>query len=141
MFMVEINTDSLYSILGVAPDAQPAEIREARDLRVEQLRELQRRQPTNRDELIERQKAINAAGEELARPARREKYDRENQHLKFFAVRAAGAPMFAAGADLVAALRPAIAGHLDAAGVPLVAADLDRVDFAADLTWHPLLDD
>jgi curved DNA-binding protein CbpA len=142
MFMVEINTDSLYSVLGVAPDAPPAEIRQARDLLVEQLREQQWRQPTNRDELIERQKAINAAGEELARPARREKYDRENQHLRFFAVRAAAAPLFTAGVDLVAALRHAIADHLDAAGVPLTAAsDLDRVDFTADLTWLPLLDD
>ncbi|WP_439427391.1 hypothetical protein [Micromonospora sp. LA-10] len=142
MFMVEINTDSLYSVLGVAPDARPVEIREARDRLIEQLREQQRLQPTNRDELVERQKAINAAGEELARPARRERYDRENQHLRFFAVRAAAAPMFADGADLVTALRSAVADHLDAAGVPLIAAsDLDRVDFAADLTRHPLLDD
>jgi curved DNA-binding protein CbpA len=142
MFMVEINTDSLYAVLGVAPDAPPAAIREARDLLIEQARELQRLQPTKRDELTERQKAINAAGEELARPARREKYDRENQHLRFLTVRPAAAPMFTTGADLVAALRPVLADHLDAVGVPLAAAsDLDRVDFAADLTWHPLLDE
>jgi curved DNA-binding protein CbpA len=142
MFMVEINTDSLYSVLGVTPDARPADIREARDQLMQQAREQERRQPTKRDELVERQKAINAAGEELARPARREKYDRENQHLRFFAVRTAAAPMFGGGADAVAALRVAIAAHLDAAGVPLaVASDLDRVDFVADLSWHPLLDD
>ena len=142
MFMVQINTDSLYAVLGVAPDARPAEIREARDQIMQQLREQARRQPKRQDELLERQKAINAAGEELARPARREKYDRENQHLRFFAVRTAAAPMFSGGADAVAALRVAVAAHLDAAGAPLtVGSDLDRIDFAADLTRHPLLDD
>jgi len=142
MFMVEIKADSLYSVLGVPPDAPPAEIREARDLLVEEVRKKKRLQPTNHDKLTEREKAINAAGEELARPAQREKYDRENQHLKFFTVRAAAAPMFTTPADLLAALRPAVAGHLESAGAPLGApSDLDRVDFTDDLTWHPLLDD
>jgi curved DNA-binding protein CbpA len=144
MFMVEIDSDSQYSVLGVPPDALAAEIREARDRRIEEVREQQRREPANRDELIKLQKAINAAGEELARPARREQYDRQNPHLRFFTVRTAAAPMFVSAADRLAAVRAAVAAHLDAAGVPAPPGtdlDLDQWDLAAECTPHPLLDD
>jgi hypothetical protein len=142
MFMVEIVTDSHYSTLGVAPDALAAEIRDARDRRVAQLREQERREPTNREALIELQKAVNAAGAELVRPARRERYDRQNPHLRFFAVRTAAAPIFVQPADRLAALRAAIGAHLAAAGVPVAPpSEVDRLDFTADFSRHPLLDD
>lgn len=142
MFRIQIATDSHYAVLGVSPDASPEEITKARDLGVHSLRVQQRLEPANRDELIERQKALNAAGEELARPARRRQYDQANPHLRYFAVRTAAAPMFVATPDLVVALRAAVARHLDAAGVPLPpASDLERLDFVADMTWHALLDD
>jgi curved DNA-binding protein CbpA len=126
MFMVELDTDSYYSLLGVEPDATAAEIRQGRDRLVKQLRERQRRESTNREELVERQKEVNAAGEALARPAQREKYDREHAHLRFFTVRV---------------VHRALSEHLRQAGVavsPL--SDLDRVDFGDDLTPNPILD-
>ncbi|MCY1139631.1 hypothetical protein OWR29_16650 [Actinoplanes sp. Pm04-4] len=141
MFMVEIETDSLYSVLGVEPDAPVAEIREARDRLVAQLRAQQRREPANRDELDARQRSIIEAGEELVRPARREKYDRQNPHLRFFTVRTAAAPMFVSLADRLVALRAAVHAHLEAAGeAPPPSTDLDRHDFTADFSPHPLLD-
>lgn len=142
MFMVDLTVDSHYSALGVKPDALPAEIRDARDRIVEDLRLRQLREPRNRDAYLAEQARINQAAEELARPARREQYDRANPHLRFFTVRPAVAPMYVSVPDRVVALRAAIRDHLDAAGSPLPpASDLDRQDFTADFTRHPLLDD
>jgi hypothetical protein len=141
MFIVELDADSHYSLLGVSPDATFAEIREARDREVHQLRKRQRAEPTNRDEMVERQMQINAAGEVLARPAEREKYDREHPHVRFFTVRAAAAPMFVEPGDRIDVLHRSIVEHLDRCGTPLPPrSDLDRVDFSEDLTPYPLLD-
>ncbi len=142
MFMVELTVDSNYSVLGLKPDAEAAEIREARDRLVEDLRVKQWREPANRDAYLAEQDRINRAAEELARPARREQYDRAHPHLRFFTVRTTAAPMFVALPDRVVALRAAIAAHLDAVGAPLApASELDRRDFSADFTRTPLLDD
>jgi len=142
MFRIDIDTDSHYAVLGVPPDATPEQITRARDVRVHALRLRQRSEPVNRDELVELQKAVNAAGEALARPARRHEYDEANPHLKYFTVRTAAAPMFVTVADLLVVLREAIAGHLDESGVPLpLASDLERIDFTGDLTWNALLDE
>jgi curved DNA-binding protein CbpA len=142
MFRIQIDTDSHYAVLGVPPDATPEQITQARDRGVHALRLRQRNEPVNRDELIEMQKALNAAGETLARPARRREYDAANPHLRYFTVRTGAAPMFVNAADLVVALHAAIARHLDEAGAPPpIASDLERLDFTADLTWNALLDD
>jgi hypothetical protein len=141
MFMMEINADSYYALLGVAPDAVVAEIRDARDRMVAELRERERREPTNREALVDLQRAINAAGEELVRPGRRERYDARYPHLRFFAVRTAAAPLFTDRADRLEALRAAVAAHLDAAGVPVRPSGTDRTDFTGDFTHHRLLDD
>jgi hypothetical protein len=141
MFMVEIDADSHYSRLGVDPDAPFADIREARDRLVAELRAQRRLEPSNRDELDARERSIIAAGEELARPARREQYDRQNPHLRFFTVRTAAAPMFVSLADRLVALRAAVHAHLEAAGEHLPPpTELDRHDFTADFSPHPLLD-
>jgi curved DNA-binding protein CbpA len=141
MFMVELAADSYYGLLGVEPDATFAEIREARDREVRQLRERQRCEPSNGDELQERQKKVNAAGEMLARPANRAQYDKEHAHLRFFTVRAAAAPMFVDQRERIDALHRAIVAHLGRRGVRLPPmSDLDRVDFGEDLTPNPLLD-
>jgi hypothetical protein len=141
MFMVELDTSSHYSLLGVDPNASFADVRAARDREIKRLRERQRREPTNRDELVERQKQVNAAGEELARPAQREKYDKQHANLRFLAVRSASAPMFDDAGDRLEALYRAIAGHLRALGVSLPPlSDLDRTDFDDDLTPIPMLD-
>src|SRR5262245_44512438 len=94
MFMIDLGVESHYSLLGVSPTATPAEIRGARDAIVKELRERVRREPTRARELEERQKAVNAAGETLARPAKRAEYDQEHAHLKFFTVRTCAAPLF-----------------------------------------------
>jgi len=142
MFMIDLGAESYYSLLGVTPNATAAEIRQARDGLVRELRERQRREPTKRKELEERQKVVNTAGEELARPANRAQYDQDNAHLRFFTVRNAAAPLFADPADRIDVLHRAISAHLNSAGVgirPL--SDLDRTDFTADQTPNPLLDE
>jgi hypothetical protein len=142
MFRIQIDTDSHYAVLGVPPDATPEQITRARDRQVHTLRVRQRNEPVNRDELVELQRALNAAGEELARPARRREYDAANPHLRYFTVRIAAAPMFVTPVDLMVALRAAVAAHLDEAGAPVPpASDLERADFTGDLTWNALLDD
>lgn len=142
MFMIDLGADSLYSLLGVLPDATAAEIRTARDRMVQELRERHRREPTRRTELEERQKAVNAAGETLARPAKREQYDQEHTHLRYFTIRSAAAPMFVDAGERVDVLYRAIAAHLAERGTPVAPlSDLDRVDFRSDETPNPLLDE
>jgi curved DNA-binding protein CbpA len=141
MFMVDLSADSHYALLGVAPTATTDEIRTARDRLGKELRERQRREPTNRDELTKRLKAVNAAGDALVRPAERTKYDQQNAHLRFFTTRHAAAAMFVDAGHRVDVLHRAISEHLDAVGVPLrPLSDLDRADFLADATPNPLLD-
>jgi curved DNA-binding protein CbpA len=141
MFMVDLGADSHYALLGVAPTATRDEVRTARDRLVRELKERLRCEPANRGELEERLKVVNAAGEVLARPAERAKYDRQNAHLRFLTVRNAAAAMFVDAGHRVDVLHRAISAHLDAAGVPLrPLSDLDRTDFLADSTPNPLLD-
>lgn len=142
MFMIDLDADSHYALLGVAPDAGVEEIRSARDRIVKELKERVRREPTNREELERRLKTVNAAGEVLVRPAERSKYDQQNAHLRFFTKRRAAAAMFTDAGHRVDVLHRAISAHLDAAGAPLrPLSDLDRTDFAADLAPSPLLDE
>lgn len=142
MFMIDLGAESYYSLLGVTPNATAAQIRHARDGLIRELRERQRREPTRRGELDERQKAVNAAGEELARPARRTQYDQENAHLRFFTVRTAAAPMFTEPADRTDVIHRAIRDHLRAQGVAIAdLSDVDRTDFTADHSPNSLLDE
>lgn len=141
MFMVDLDTDSYYNLLGVEPTASASEIRQARDRLIQDLRERQRREATRREELLERQKQVNAAGEVLARPANREQYDRDHAHLRFFTVRTAAAGMFVDVGDRLDALQRAIREHMREVGRPLPpASDLEREDFPEDLTPSPVLD-
>lgn len=142
MFMIDLGVESHYSRLGISPDATAAEVRQARDNLIRELRERQRREPARRKELAEREREINNVGNELARPAKRAEYDKEHEHLRFFTVRSAAAPMFADPQDRIDVLHRVIAARLRDAGVrirPL--SDLDRGDFTADLTPNDLLDE
>jgi curved DNA-binding protein CbpA len=142
MFMIDLGVDSHYSLLGVSPDATAAQIRQARDSLIRELRERQRREPARREELTERQRLINNVGEELARPAKRAQYDKDHEHLRFFTIRSATAPMFTDPQDRIDVLHRVISAHLRRAGVhirPL--SDLDRGDFTADVTPNSLLDE
>jgi curved DNA-binding protein CbpA len=141
MFMVQLDDDSYYSRLGVEPNASADDIRDARAKAVSALRRRQRREPANREELIEREKQLNSYEGVLASPRLREQYDRENAHLRFFAVRQAAAAMFLDPADRLDALHRAIVDHLRRAGVTVAPlSDLDRSEFPHDLTPYPLLD-
>jgi len=140
--MIDLGVESHYSLLGVSPDASAAEIRQARDGLIRQLRERQRREPTRRQELTERQTLINSVSEELARPAKRARYDKDHEHLRFFTIRSSAAAMFTDPRDRIDVLHRVISAHLRAAGVnvrPL--SDLDRVDFTTDVTPNDLLDE
>jgi len=142
MFMIDFDAESHYSVLGVAPTATAKEIGQAHDRLVRELRERQRREPENRQELEGREKAVNAVGDELKRPARRKQYDKANAHLRFYTVRVAAAPMFTDAADLVAVLHRAIGAQLARENVRLApVSDLDRADFRADETPNALLDE
>lgn len=141
MFMVDLGAGSHYALLGVTPTASADEIGTARTRLGHELRERIRREPAHRDELEARLKTVNAAGDLLARPAKRTEYDRQNVHLRFLTVRSAAADMFVDPGHRVDVLHRAISAHLDAAGVPLrPLSDLDRADFLADAAPNPLLD-
>ncbi|GAA3275111.1 DnaJ domain-containing protein [Dactylosporangium vinaceum] len=141
MFMVELDADSYYSLLGVDPNATPAAIRKARDNLIKSLRDRARQEPASREELTARQRQVNAAGRTLTAPAERQQYDREHAHLRLFTIRAAAAPMFTDPQDRLDAIYRAISDHLRRLGAPLPPlSDLDRTDFSADLTLTPLLD-
>ncbi|MEU7481146.1 DnaJ domain-containing protein [Lentzea sp. NPDC042327] len=142
MFMIDLGGDSHYSRLGVSPDASAEEIRQARDRLIRELRERVRREPGRKDELTERQQQINGVADVLVRPAKRQQYDRGHEHLRFFTIRSAAAPVFTSQADRIDVLHRVISAHLRAAGVELrPLSDVDRSDFAADVTPNTLLDD
>ncbi|MBA2696357.1 MAG: DnaJ domain-containing protein [Actinobacteria bacterium] len=144
MFMIDLGTPSHYALLGVAPTATAAEIRKARDDMVLWLRKEARREqtPERKAELAEREQAVNAAAEVLARPARREEYDQEHPDLQLFTVRSAAAPLFTDPAQRISVLYQALIEHLAGLGArtrPL--SDLYRTDFTTDETPNQLLDD
>jgi hypothetical protein len=140
MFMIDLEVRSHYAVLGVPPDATAGEIRAARDRAIERLRERQRREPANREQLLEHQKAVNAAGEELARPTRRAQYDLDNPHIAYLTARRLAATLFVERSNVETILR-SIMAHLTEVGIPVAPlSDLDRSDFEADFTAMPLLD-
>ncbi|MGW6929860.1 J domain-containing protein [Lentzea sp. NPDC054927] len=142
MFMIDLAGDSLYSRLGVSPDASAEEIRQARDRLIRELREQVRREPGRKAELTERQQQINSDADVLVRPVKREQYDKEHEHLRFFTIRSAAAPMFTSTPDRIDVLHRAISAHLLGQGVrvrPL--SDVDRSDFTSDVTPNTLLDE
>ncbi|RJQ75391.1 hypothetical protein D5S17_21105 [Pseudonocardiaceae bacterium YIM PH 21723] len=142
MFMIDLGVESHYSRLGVSPNATGAQIRQARDDLIRRLREQQRREPARRAELREREREINNLGGVLAAPARRAQYDKDHEHLRFFTVRSAAAPMFDEAQDRIDVLHRVISAHLRDKGVCLrPLSDLDRDDFSADSTPNDLLDD
>ncbi len=142
MFMIDLGAQSYYAMLGISPSSSGAEVRAARDKLVKELKEKERTVPSEEKKKIEsRQKEINAAGETLARPEEREKYDRANTHLKFFTVRIAAAPLFVEKDDRIYVLHRAIRNFLATKEVDLQPlSDLEREDFSSDETPIDLLD-
>jgi curved DNA-binding protein CbpA len=142
MFMIDLGVESHYSRLGVSPDASAAQIRQARDNLILELRQRGRREPARRAELTKRAEEINNVGAELSAPAKRARYDKHHQHLRLFTIRSAAAPMFTDPQDRIEVLHRVIGARLREAGVPIrPLSDLDRSDFTADLTPNDLLDE
>jgi hypothetical protein len=130
-------------MLGVSPTVSSEEIRTARDQQVKRLREALRDAKTDEEKqrLNERQTEVNNIGETLARPQKREEYDRANAHLSFFTIQVAAAPLFVDKADRLHVLHRVIRQFLAEKGVELQPlSDLDRDDFSADETPIALLD-
>jgi hypothetical protein len=142
VFMIEVAADSYYALLGVAPDATPKQIRDARARIYTDLNERSRVELDNRAELEERKTFINGVAATLVNPTKRAEYDRANSSLRFFAARSAAAPLFIHPEHRLDVLHRAISTHLAAAGVPPTrpVSDLDRADFRADHTPNTLLD-
>jgi hypothetical protein len=144
VFTIDLGAPSYYALLGVSPHASAREIRSAR---AEKFGALQRRllaatDPDERGRIEDEQTALNAAGETLARPEERKKYDEANVQLRFFEVRIAAAPMFAESHEeglrvVYRALRASVVDQ----GLPLrPLSDIERFDFPDDETPVPLLD-
>lgn len=143
MFMIDTGGDNHYAFFGIAPDASPAAIRDARDAmynRLETSKE-QIRDPEELARIEEKLKQISKKGDELTRPELREKYDRENAHLRFLMVQPAAAPLFRSRVDRVYVIDRAVRGFLAAAGAPIdPLCDLERTDFHQDFSPAPALD-
>jgi curved DNA-binding protein CbpA len=139
--MLDVQVTSHYSLLGLSPHASAAEIRQARDRIIKRLREQELAEPERREELQARQKAVNAVGDELARPALREAYDAAHADLGFLTIRTAAPAMFVDQASRLTALERAMTAHLATKGVPVALSDLEREDFTADMSPDELLDE
>jgi curved DNA-binding protein CbpA len=146
MFMIDLGAESLYSKLGLSPDATQAQIVEARDAIDIKLTDERRKADASNDleerkKIEARQAKIHAAFEELARPDKRKEYDKENTHLRFFLPQSAAVAMFMEKADRIYVLHRVISEFLAAKGEKLLPlSDIDRVDFTADETPIDLLD-
>jgi hypothetical protein len=143
MFMIDLNVQTAYKILGISPDADAREIIRVRGALQ---KDLKKKIDATRDEeekkrLNEELLKITGAGEKIARPAEREKYDAENAHLMFYQERPSAMPFFTSKADRLWVLLRAFRAHLAQQSVTVSPLnDLDREDFSADETPNELLD-
>jgi curved DNA-binding protein CbpA len=143
MFMIDPGAESYYSILGVAPDASVDEIRRAKTKLSEELRNKARQTNVKeeKERLEKREAVINDASNVLLRPADREKYDRENAHLRFFMIQPAAPLLYTTPVDRFYVLFRVLREFLAEQGVDLAAwTDTERMEFQADWTPTELLD-
>jgi len=144
MFIIDLGAQSHYSVLSVSPDASASDIRNARDEMARKLQEdiLRTKDSNLKKELEEKLKTINAAGEVLARPDERSKYDRTNAHLRFFLIQNPSAIAFDDTSFRFEWLHRVIRKFLAAKGTRLLPlSDLERTDFSEDQTPCELLDE
>jgi hypothetical protein len=143
MFMIELGAQSYYSMLDVSPSASIAEIRDALNRIGNDLKKrlIAAKTEEEKKKIEDRQKQINQVGGTLVSPKRRDEYDRENAHLRFFDVQTVAAPLFTSKMDRLYVLHRAIREFLhDKAVVLAPLSDLDREDFSSDETPVELLD-
>jgi hypothetical protein len=143
MFMFDLGAPSLYSVLGVTPEAEGPEIRAMQNRRhAEVARSLARStDPEEKRRLEDQLRELNAAGDELANPVRRQGYDRDNAHVTFFVTCRAGAPAFNERDLWFEWIHRAVRDFLAVQGEPVdPMTDLERADFTADFTANELLD-
>lgn len=143
MFMIEFPDSSHYATLGVSPEASAAEIRDARDKanrEIEQQR-LSTSESTKKKYFSETQARINAAGEVLARPAERRRYDLANPDLRFLAIRISAAPFLAERGPRLEWIYLVIRRFLIHQGVEInPLSDLQRDNFDCDENPNGMLD-
>jgi curved DNA-binding protein CbpA len=143
MFIVELGSQSDYSLLGVSADAPAKDIRDSvRNISGDLLRQHQKaRTPEEKVRIEEKLKKINDIEGRLMNAERRARYDSQNVHLTFFTVRRSAAPVWGERWLMLQWMHEAIRSSLEARGesvAPL--SDLDRTDFTADFTQNELLD-
>jgi len=142
MFMIDLSATSYYSVLGISPDATAKEIAAGRGAKLAVLKTKRKTVTDNAEkyQLEEEQILINKAGETLARSDRREKYDMENAHLRFYSERSAAIPLFSNKIDRIAVLNRVLREHLISIGENISSLnDFDRTEFSADETSNELL--
>ncbi len=143
MFIVDLGVSSYYSLLGVSTDADVKEIRGSASKifnNLEQQR-LKERDPEEIRNIVQRQKNINKISGELTNAAARAKYDAQNVHLTFFAVRKAVAPLWQERARLLRWMHDSLRDFLAQRGEAVEpVTDLERSDFTSDFTRNELLE-
>jgi|CXWL01.1.fsa_nt_gi curved DNA-binding protein CbpA len=143
MFMIDLSGTSYYSVLGISPDAGKKEVIAARSKKQTEIKNMQvvATDDAEKLQLEEELLKVNDAGDALARPDRRKKYDMENAHLRFYIERPAAAPFFSNKVDRIAVLTRILREHLTTLGENISPLnDFDRMDFSADETSNELLD-
>ncbi len=143
MFMIDLDAESHYSILGVAPEASPVEIRRAKSRIVGDLerKRQQARTPDEQRKLQERMIRINAVGDLLTNPELRFLYDTKNAHLTFFIVRKAAALAMEDSEIRLRWMHRIIYAFLIEEGEHLEPfSDLERLDFTEDYTRNEFLE-
>ena len=121
MFMIDPGADSLFSVLGLSPDATRSDITgAAAKLKVQLNAEKKSTSDPDKLKLLgDREREISDADERLSAPKEREKYDRENTHLRFFTIMPTAAPFYVTPVDRVYVLHRMIRRFLAAKGVEL----------------------
>lgn len=143
MFMIDLGAQSHYSILGLAPDATPRDIRASVTKLVGDLeRQIQKaRSPEESRNLLDRKQDLSKIGLFLENPANRAAYDKNNAHLTFFQVRKAVTPVWDERDLLLRWLHQVVRDFLIAQGDTVQpVSDLERTDFTADFTPNELVE-
>jgi hypothetical protein len=143
MFMIDLGAPSHYSVLGISPDANVAEIRESKTKLLGDLARklLKVRDPEEKRRIQEEQESINAIGEVLSRAEKRIQYDESNVHLTFFQIRRAATPILAERELLIRWMHQAVRRFLVEKGEEMEpVSDLERSDFSGDFSPNELLE-
>lgn len=129
---IEAPRNTRYDQLGIAVDATSEEVRAAENRASTRLRA-----EGASEEVLAKAHAVD-----LGKPSARAAYDAENPPLALFRIEPTWAPMFDDRGLALDAVRRDVEAFLRERGVPpRPLSDLERVDFTAEYTFCPLLDE